>query len=132
MADAHDAEPCSGLLRKVWVCLAHRVAAHLAFLSYRVIADGLRSPLSPRASGAVEAIYAAFQDFDLGGGGGGASIRAPTVFWDAKCLTDGEDWYVGFVSGLMKSSVVLLLVSEGALERMRGADKRVVNLLHEW
>ena len=54
------------------------------------------------------------------------------MFWDAKCLTDGEDWYVGFVSGLMKSSVVLLLVSEGALERMRGADKRVDNLLHEW
>ena len=56
VADAHDAEPHPGLLRKVWVCLAHRVAAHLAFLSYRVIADGPRSPLSPRASGAVEAI----------------------------------------------------------------------------
>ena len=109
-----------------WSCSAHRASSHDFFLSYRVAADGPPTPFAPKASGAVEALYAAFQDADAGSG------RKPVVFWDSKCLNDGEDWRAGFVSGLMRSSVVVLLVSKGALERMRGADEREDYVLHEW
>ena len=109
-----------------WACTAHGATSHDFFLSYRVAADGPPTPFAPKASGAVKALYEAFEEADLGKG------RKPVVFWDTKCLNYGEDWRAGFSSGLLRSSVVVLLVSKGALERMRGADKRGDNLLLEW
>ncbi len=33
------------------------------------------------------------------------------VFWDRKCLNFGQDWEKGFLNGLIKSQVIVLLIS---------------------
>lgn len=33
------------------------------------------------------------------------------IFWDKKCLNFGQDWEKGFLRGLTKSQVIVLLLS---------------------
>jgi len=33
------------------------------------------------------------------------------VFWDKKCLNDGQNWEMGFMHGLQQSQVIVLLMS---------------------
>ncbi|KAJ3109781.1 hypothetical protein HDU97_000011 [Phlyctochytrium planicorne] len=58
--------------------------------------------------------------------------RGHKVFLDQECLKDGEDWRKGFVSGLQRSRIVILLVSKGCIERMRRSRYDVDNVLLEW
>ncbi|KAJ3240457.1 hypothetical protein HDU78_002306, partial [Chytriomyces hyalinus] len=54
------------------------------------------------------------------------------VFLDRECLIMGEDWRDGFVEGLKRSQVIILLISEGCLKRMKQSDQYQDNVLLEW
>ncbi|KAJ3095313.1 hypothetical protein HDU97_007042 [Phlyctochytrium planicorne] len=54
------------------------------------------------------------------------------VFLDQEELKDGEDWRKGFVLGLKRSRIVLMLVSEGCVRRMMTSNRGVDNVLLEW
>ncbi|KAJ3110621.1 NACHT, LRR and PYD domains-containing protein 14 [Phlyctochytrium bullatum] len=54
------------------------------------------------------------------------------AFLDQVELKDGEDWRKGFVNGLKRSKVVVLLVSKGCIERMKTSDINIDNVLLEW
>jgi hypothetical protein len=51
-----------------------------------------------------------------------SEARAIVIFKDSACLKPGMDFLQGFVSALLKSRVIVPLVTEYALERMRGHD----------
>ncbi|KAJ3109319.1 NAD(+) hydrolase sarm1 [Phlyctochytrium planicorne] len=58
--------------------------------------------------------------------------RGFKVFLDQEKLKDGEDWRKGFVRGLKRSKVVLMLVSKGCVQRMVHSNHTVDNVLLEW
>ncbi|KAJ3213099.1 NAD(+) hydrolase sarm1 [Dinochytrium kinnereticum] len=60
------------------------------------------------------------------------TLRGKTVFLDQEELKDGEDWRKGFVTGLKRSKVVILLISQGCVERMKGSSHQIDNVLLEW
>ena len=74
------------------------------FLSYRVDAEG--------KSGLADDVYTRLIN------------RGLRVYLDKECLEDGENWKKGFVDGLTKSSVYVLLGSEPALHKI--ADEAAV------
>ncbi|KAJ3109782.1 NACHT, LRR and PYD domains-containing protein 14 [Phlyctochytrium planicorne] len=54
------------------------------------------------------------------------------VFLDQEELKDGEDWRQGFVTGLKRSKIVILLISRGCIERMMRSSTDIDNVLLEW
>ncbi|KAJ3011247.1 UNVERIFIED_CONTAM: hypothetical protein HDU68_001770 [Siphonaria sp. JEL0065] len=54
------------------------------------------------------------------------------VFLDAEKLKDGNNWTEGFATGLKHSKIVILIVSDGSLERMKTANEFQDNVLLEW
>ncbi|KAJ3377503.1 hypothetical protein HDU84_008574 [Entophlyctis sp. JEL0112] len=54
------------------------------------------------------------------------------VFLDAEKLKDGNNWTEGFATGLKHSKIVILIVSDGCLERMKSANEYQDNVLLEW
>jgi hypothetical protein len=55
------------------------------------------------------------------------------VFWDKKCLKFGQDWEYGFMFGLTHSKVIVLLISNKALEGIAlNASKQQDNVLVEY
>ncbi|KAI9350631.1 hypothetical protein DFJ73DRAFT_832181 [Zopfochytrium polystomum] len=58
--------------------------------------------------------------------------RLERVFWDHDSLIVGEDWRKGFVNGLKKSRLVVLLISEASTPRMKTSHIETDNLLLEW
>ncbi|KAJ3072909.1 hypothetical protein HDU98_002663 [Podochytrium sp. JEL0797] len=54
------------------------------------------------------------------------------VFLDSEKLKDGNDWTEGFSTGLKHSKIVVLIVSDGSLERMKHANESQDNVLLEW
>jgi len=99
-----------------WVCKKHKVKEHDVFINYRVktekdLAEKLFLALSLETK----------------------SDGKPIIpFLDAVCLNDGEDWEVGFLNGLENAALLVLLISEDAVEGIRGADKRQDNVLLEY
>ncbi len=95
-------------------------AAWDVFLSYRVASD----------AALAEALH------------GALTARGLRVFWDKKCLLDGQPWREGFFNGLVQSRAFLPIASRGALKATGGgggnwealtADMRAVdNVLLEW
>ena len=87
-----------------WRCRdARHQGGHDIFVSYRVAADG---DFAEKLALALRPSY--------------------SVFLDRHCLNVGEDWEAGFLNGLRGVRVVLLLVSEGAIEGIKRAhDPRV-------
>ncbi|KAJ3037546.1 hypothetical protein HDV00_001591 [Rhizophlyctis rosea] len=53
-------------------------------------------------------------------------------FLDRECLVTGTSWQEGFLQGLLRARVIVLLCSIGALERVKRADKKADNMLLEW
>jgi len=90
-----------------WTCKKHKVKEHDVFINYRVktekdLAEKLFLALSLETK----------------------SDGKPIIpFLDAVCLNDGEDWEVGFLNGLEHAALLILLISEGGIEGIRGADK---------
>lgn len=54
------------------------------------------------------------------------------VFLDEKCLTLGDNWRDGFMRGLHRSRVVVLLISEEGLRPIRNAHQQTDNVLLEY
>ncbi|KAJ3031125.1 hypothetical protein HDV00_008500 [Rhizophlyctis rosea] len=54
------------------------------------------------------------------------------VYRDAKCLISGKDYKVGFMQGLFRSKVILLLCSNAAICNVSTAHLWVDNMLLEW
>ena len=108
-----------------WECDHHGIGCHDAFVSYRVACEGAAgNGLAGRVADAIEAPRVA--DGGIGG------LRA-CVFWDARCLNSGESWELGLKNGLEGASLVMPLVSVGALQGMiEHAAARRDNLLMEW
>jgi len=101
---------------KEWVCKKHKVKHHDVFINYRVktehdLAEKLFLALSLETK---------------------ADGKHVVPFLDAVCLNDGEDWEVGFLNGLENAALLILLISEDAIEGIRGADKRQDNVLLEY
>ena len=55
-----------------------------------------------------------------------------TCYLDKRCLVKGEDWREGFMHGIFHSSVIVLLVSSGALQQTQTAHEKEDNVLLEW
>jgi len=59
--------------------------------------------------------------------------RVITCFLDQCCLSPGESWKEGFEKGLKNSSVIIMLISEGALGQIKThTTENEDNLLYEW
>ncbi|KAJ3289586.1 hypothetical protein HK104_007364, partial [Borealophlyctis nickersoniae] len=54
------------------------------------------------------------------------------TFIDLWCLTGGFQWQEGFLNALVNSKVIVLVISERALEGVVEADSKPDNLLLEW
>jgi hypothetical protein len=55
-----------------------------------------------------------------------------SVFLDRHCLNFGEDWEAGFLNGMRGVRLVILLVSEGAIEGIKMAHEGPDNVLLEF
>ena len=113
-----------------WACDHHGTGRHSVFGSYRVATEGSKSVEYPNGSGLIEKLVDAIE----GNAGGTPDFSsAVTMFWDRRCLNAGESWEAGLKNGLEGASLVMPLVSAGALQGMiEHAAARRDNLLMEW
>ncbi|KAJ3353021.1 hypothetical protein HDU83_007395 [Entophlyctis luteolus] len=107
-----------------WKCSLGRTV-HDYFVSYRVETD---KDLAEKLTFALEAHFVGYPDMSTSFG----TVRPVHVFLDKYCLVSGRAWEDGFISGLRYSRIVLLCVSEDALERVKHADSVEDNLFLEW
>eukprot|EP00026_Physarum_polycephalum_P001439 Phypoly_transcript_01440.p1 GENE.Phypoly_transcript_01440~~Phypoly_transcript_01440.p1 ORF type:complete len:1130 (-),score=207.03 Phypoly_transcript_01440:9-3374(-) len=110
-------------------CKAHDKDHHHIFLNYRVKSEGRRSPLSSaeKDGGAVEHMFQALavKKTKLG--------QPLFVFWDCKCLNDGQNWELGFMHGLQQSRVIVLLMSNTTMQGiLSNAQNMQDNVLIEY
>jgi hypothetical protein len=49
------------------------------------------------------------------------------IYLDTLCLCDGQDWEIGFMNGLYKSNVIVIMLSEAGLERTLKAHELADN-----
>lgn len=49
--------------------------------------------------------------------------RGVKVWWDVKCLKDGENWEAGFCRGLINSAVFVCVLSRKALENFKNLEQ---------
>lgn len=53
------------------------------------------------------------------------------TYLDRHCLVPGADWQSGFLNGIRSAKVIVIVVSQGALQQMRTAHARPDNFLLE-
>ncbi|KAJ1536769.1 hypothetical protein HK096_008134, partial [Nowakowskiella sp. JEL0078] len=94
-----------------WVCRCGKSEHHI-FISYRVRSDKIIAK-----NLAVEIMLA------------NPNVH---VYLDSRCLVTGHEWEQGFLNGLQRSKVIILLCSEASLEPARHANKTPDNMLLEW
>ncbi len=112
---------------KVGKCWTHHQTVHDFFINYRSATEGKKTPLSLAVSflvcsqnilitkqeycyehGIVQMLYEKFAIQRCNG--------IPLfVFWDKRCLCYGQEWESGFIQGLVKSKVIVLLMSNKVL-----------------
>ncbi|KAJ3078474.1 hypothetical protein HK102_004475 [Quaeritorhiza haematococci] len=100
-----------GLFDQDWVC-NHGKQEHDFFISYRVKTDG------PNAEKLALELM--------------ADEQRPHAYLDKRCLVPGRPFKEGFLNGLKRSRVIVLLISSGALKGVRDAHKYADNMLLEW
>ena len=121
---AADADTLPPLLTG-WACDHHGTGRHSVFGSYRVATEG-----PPPGNGLIVKLVDALERPP---GPGPAPAAAVTAFYDVRCLNAGESWEAGLKNGLEGASLVMPLVSAGALRGMiEHAATRRDNLLMEW
>ncbi|KAI9204595.1 uncharacterized protein BJ171DRAFT_98373 [Polychytrium aggregatum] len=54
------------------------------------------------------------------------------AYWDKNCLSDGINWESGFINGIVRSKIVVLMCSEKAMERVMTAHVTPDNYFLEW
>ncbi|KAJ3092047.1 hypothetical protein HK102_011253 [Quaeritorhiza haematococci] len=94
-----------------WVC-RHGKQEHDFFISYRVKTDGANAEKL-----ALELM---------------ADDQHPHAYLDRRCLVAGKPFQEGFLNGLKRSRVIVLLISSGALKDVRDAHNYADNMLLEW
>eukprot|EP00026_Physarum_polycephalum_P001582 Phypoly_transcript_01584.p1 GENE.Phypoly_transcript_01584~~Phypoly_transcript_01584.p1 ORF type:complete len:957 (+),score=134.40 Phypoly_transcript_01584:242-3112(+) len=104
----HTPTPHQELANK---CKSHQADKHHIYLSYRADTEGGKALFTSMegAGGLVELVYWRLASQKLYG----SDLR---VFWDKMCLNDGCDWEDGFLHGITSSSVIILLMSNKAME----------------
>jgi hypothetical protein len=91
------------------------------FVSHRWLTGGFDDKL-------VKAIYDRSTLYTLG-----TSLRVPVVFLDSERLEGGEDFREGFLLALIRSTMVAVILSNDALQKMlKHSPTLVDNLLLEW
>ncbi|KAI8804196.1 hypothetical protein BJ742DRAFT_826094 [Cladochytrium replicatum] len=86
-----------------WICKEHRSANHDIFVSYRRENEGdLMKTLVPY----LEKV------------GKRRLGNKMSVFWDQKCLNDGQNWKEGFINGLQQSRAIVYLLSAESFATM--------------
>ncbi|KAJ3027910.1 hypothetical protein HDV00_010784 [Rhizophlyctis rosea] len=108
---ADPAETYQPKLEPGWMC-KHEQSEHSYFISYRVAAD---------ADIAV-ALHGHLMEMDPNA----------HIFRDKECLVPAQSWETGFMQGLLRSKVVIVLCSSHSLERVRAAHWEADNMLLEW
>jgi len=99
-----------------WRCKSHKISRHDFFINYRVATDkDLAEKLALALDNKIK-----------------KDRSRVHTFLDKRCLVDGEDWEAGFLHGLGNSAVIVLLISEAAIENIVNADKRQDNVLLEY
>ena len=107
-----------------WACDHHVLGRHSVFGSYRVSVDGATG------NGLMERLVDAIEG---GAAAAGSPAAAVSVFYDKRCLNAGESWELALKNGLEGASLVMPLVSAGALKGMiENAATRRDYLLMEW
>jgi hypothetical protein len=88
------------------------------FLSYRVKTDKER----------VRAVYDCLSVLPMD-----ETSQPPRVFFDSKCLENGQQWDVAFCEALTKTNVFVALISEEAVQVMaQRPSTEVDNVALEW
>ncbi|KAJ3123096.1 hypothetical protein HK098_002219 [Nowakowskiella sp. JEL0407] len=106
----------AGIYSENWKCNEDH-DGHDIFISYRVSADKEMAEILKFALEKYALVHLK---------------RKLHVYLDQYCLVGGSDFQNGFLNGIMRSRVILLLCSENALERVERAHVQPDNLLLEW
>ena len=132
-------------LSRVRQCKSHAREEHHFFLNYQVWSEGSKHPDSSvchhpvpplwdpsrvpflfsvllasspylswqeRSMGLVEVIYETLAPSKLNG-------EDIFIFWDKKCLNDGQDWEEGFMHGITHSTAIILIINEKVCSQTR-------------
>jgi hypothetical protein len=106
-------------------CWTHNLPQHDIFLNYRVATEGRQSLHSSEPTSGI--VQMMFEKLAIKKKKTGMPLF---VFWDKKCLNYGQDWESGFLNGLKHSQVIVLLMSNKALEGIIAkAEKQQDNVL---
>jgi hypothetical protein len=106
----------AGAMANHWTCRWHALQTHDIFINYRVATDAdLAEKFALSLNGETKT--------------DGTRI---SVFLDKRCLNVGEDWEVGFLNGIAYAKLIVLLISAGAIERIKQADSKQDNVLLEY
>ncbi|KAI8853678.1 hypothetical protein BC829DRAFT_429816 [Chytridium lagenaria] len=97
-------------LQKDWRCKEGK-EVHDFFISYRVEAEKTSAQFIKLLIAATSSHHA---------------------YLDKDCLVPGSHWDIGFLNGLMRSHLIILLCSEDALVNVRLAHHKPDNMLLEW
>lgn len=97
-------------------CLAHRVLNHDFFLNYRVEEVAKRGTVSFNLclinrywiiqKPVVQQVYECLATKKKNNG------QSIFVFWDKKCISNGQDWEHGYLHGMQNSQAIVLLISD--------------------
>ena len=72
--------------------------------------------------GLVEVIYETLAPSKLNG-------EDIFIFWDKKCLNDGQDWEEGFMHGITHSTAIILIITEKVCSQQEGVGRCKYNEL---
>jgi len=101
---------------KEWVCKKHKVKHHDVFINYRVVAN----------ADTAQALFLTLSAIERSDG------KRVQPYLDRYCLEEGRPWEEGFLVGISNAALIILLISEAALEGIKGADKWQDNVLLEY
>ena len=98
-------------------CNTHNQQQHHFFLNYRVATE----------KKVTETLYNSLACQKMKSG------HPVHAFWDEKCLNLGHDWQEGFLRWLVNSKVIVLIISQKALEKIASdAQSSQDNVLVEY
>jgi len=98
------------------VCKEHSLKDHDVFINYRVAAN----------ADTAQALFLLLSGVERCDG------KRVQPYLDRYCLEDGRPWEEGFLVGISNAALIILLISEDAIEGIKGADKWQDNVLLEY
>jgi len=98
------------------VCKEHSIKDHDVFINYRVATN----------ADTAQALFLTLAGIERSDG------KRVNPYLDRYCLEEGRPWEEGFLVGISNAALIVLLISEAALEGIKGADKWQDNVLLEY